>query len=122
MRMRWLGMLAGLGVLLLFPAPGMPQTPVTVTAHHSIAIIGTLPTGILPIRRNRVGLGFISDSSNQINCTVDGVAATTTTGVRLAASGTTGDRHFWDVFAPQGAVSCVAAGASSRLLFYEIVR
>lgn len=118
---RWL---AALTSLLLVAGPVLAQTAVPV--HHHIAVIGT-QSGAVAIRgqlNRRSYLGIINNSANVVFCRVDGsdtssIAAAADTGIRLAATGTTGDRVFFDRNVPQGPVRCYSATDGSTVLIIE---
>ena len=114
-RLRWL-----LVVLLVAPLSAWGQPSSFVPAHHSIGIAGTLSgsTNIRPAFNRRL-IGLINNSSNVVFCTVDGETAVVDEGIRLAASGTTGDRGFFDRNVPQGPVRCYSATDGSRVLVIE---
>ena len=114
-RLRWL-----LAVLLVAPLSAWGQPSSFVPAHHSIGIAGPV-TGATNLRPafNRRLLGLINNSSNVVFCTVDGETAVVDEGIRLAASGTTGDRVFFDRNVPQGPVRCYSATDGSRVLVIE---
>ena len=114
-RLRWL-----LVVLLVAPLSAWGQPSSFVPAHHSIGLAGPLSgaTNIRPAFNRRL-LGLINNSSNVVFCSVDGVDAAADEGIRLAATGTAGDRVFFDRNVPQGPVRCYSATAASRVLIIE---
>ena len=91
-----------------------------VPAHHSIGIASPVSgaTNIRPAFNRRL-LGLINNSSNVVFCTVDGVNAAVDEGIRLAATGTTGDRILFDRNVPQGPVRCYSATEGNRVLIIE---
>lgn len=105
--------------VLLLPTVAIAQGMV-MTAHHHILIVRSVSTQVRASTTARRYLLLINDSANATYCTVDDVAAATSTGIRLAASGTTGDRaEFTGQNVPQGAVACVAATAGGTVLVTE---
>ncbi len=114
-RLRWL-----VAVLLVAPLSAWGQPSSFVPAHHSIGIASPVSgaTNIRPAFNRRL-LGLINNSANVVFCTVDGVNAAVDEGIRLAATGTTGDRVFFDRNVPQGPVRCYSATADSRVLIIE---
>ena len=107
-------------VLLIAPLSAWGQPSSFVPAHHSIGIASPVSgaTNIRPAFNRRL-LGLINNSANVVFCTVDGVDAAVDEGIRLAATGTTGDRVFFDRNVPQGPVRCYSATAASRVLIIE---
>lgn len=107
-------------LLIGLPAVAQAQGQSFGPAHHTIAIVGQA-TGATNARPafNRKLLGLINDSANVVWCTVDGTTATTTNGIKLAATGTTGDRAFFDRYVPMGPVRCMSATNGSAVHILE---
>ena len=110
---------SGLGVLLV-AAPMMVGAQAFGPAHHVIAFHGraTGGTNARPAFNRRL-LGIINNSANVVFCSVDGVDAAADEGIRLAATGTTGDRIVFDRQVPQGPVRCMSETNGSRVLIIE---
>lgn len=113
---RWLAALVSVIALAPTLAWGQAFGP----AHHVIAIVGPA-TGAVDARPafNRRLLKLINNSANVVFCTVDSTNAAADEGLRLAATGTTGDRVFFDRQVPQGAVRCMSGTGGSRVLIME---
>ena len=86
-------------------------------AHSVLVVVGSTAVTARARNTSRRSLGIINDGSAIVYCTVDDATATANSGIRLAAAGTTGDRVFFDVNVPLGAVSCISALGSQVLLF-----
>lgn len=114
------GLILGLGLLLLAGLPAPAAAQAVMTAHHHIVNVGSVSTSVRASTTARRYLLLINDSANAVFCTVDDVAAAVNTGIRLAASGTTGDRmEFTGANVPQGAVACISSTGGDRILVTE---
>ena len=110
-------LLCAIALVLALVTPVSAET--TINAHHTWTTIGQnsrLARASLSFRKY---LGLINDGAAVVYCTVDGQQAVANEGIRLAAAGTTGDRIAWDRNVPQGAVWCIAASGSNRILVIE---
>ena len=103
-----------------FSAPAALAQTSFGPAHH-YHITASTTTGAINARPafNRRLLGLINDSSNIVYCTVDGTNAVADHGLRLAGSGTTGDRIVFDRHVPNGPVRCFSAAGASSVLMTE---
>lgn len=117
MRLVRLLIIAGL-VLGIGAGQGTAQT-ITINAHHTFTLVSGTSVVALAALSYRKYLGLINEGSNVVHCTVDGQTAVANQGIRLAATGTTGDRHFFDRQVPQGSVQCIAATGTNRILVIE---
>ena len=114
---RW-GLAALAGLTLLTPTLASAQS--FGPAHHFSAVVGPAWGGsTLRAAFNRRLLVIINGSANVVFCTVDGTDADANEGLRLAATGTTGDRILFDRQVPQGPVRCMPATEASRILIIE---
>lgn len=91
----------------------------TGTPTESAVAVGTSSTDVLAANAARKHLTLINDSDAAIYVSVDGGAAAANTGIKLAASGTTGDRITFDRYIPTGTVKAISSGANKNLLVIE---
>lgn len=112
-----LSVLMAVGLCLSLAASAAAQT--TINAHHTVTVVGQTSVLARAALSFRKYLGLINDSGDVVYCTVDGETAVANTGIRLAATGTTGDRIFFDRAVPLGAVRCIAAAGTNYILVIE---
>lgn len=117
--MQGLKLAAGGALILALSGTSASAQQWPINAHHTFTMVAQ--TSVLARARFqlRTFLGLINDSANVVYCTVDGEAAVENEGMRLAAAGTTGDRIFFDNKVPGGAVRCIAASGTNRILVIE---
>ena len=119
-RRGWFLGLGLLGLLGLGGLGGPAGAEPVATAHHTFTVVSASPIQARAASTARRFLGIINNSTSVVFCTVDDTVSAVNEGIRLAATGTTGDRLFFLQNVPSGAVNCVAATAGeNRVLVIE---
>lgn len=93
------------------------MTPIYAT--HAAITVGTGSTAAAVANPGRRLLILQNISNEAIDVNVAGGTAAASTGLRLAAAGTTGDRMQWERSVPVSAITAICASGSKTLLVTE---